>query len=151
MPTNYDSIDLSFSWNGDYGLEGGDLADTSSDQIQTLLQFIHSIVSSEKGDWELHPTLGTGLSELIGEPNNKSTSQLLQTRVQLGLTSSGAVRAADLVVKVLPVSLHKILVALGINAAATSTNSLTKNSISTALVFDTVENNVSFIDGLKHG
>lgn len=145
MATNYDAVDFSFSWNGDYNLEGGDLKDTSADQIQTLLQTIHSTIASSKGDWELNPGNGAGLSDFVGEPNSKATAQLINTRISSSLPSIG-INSSDLVIKIVPVGIHQLLLILAINARATEKNSLLKDGLITSLVFDTIENQVSFLE-----
>ena len=46
MPSNYDDIDLRFTWNGDFVLKNGDLGDNSEDALLSLMDQIHDICAS---------------------------------------------------------------------------------------------------------
>tara|TARA_Y100000310_G_scaffold234993_1_gene238014 strand:+ start:12771 stop:13235 length:465 start_codon:yes stop_codon:yes gene_type:complete len=147
MPANYDSVDLSFTWNGDYEFDGGDLADTSDDHIQAFQQDLATIVASSEQDWENYPYRAAGVDDWVGEPNTRRTAIALKERVNIALVSSGVVADGDLTVKVVPVHIHRVLIVLGIKALATQFNSLEVGSrLTVALLFDSMEHQVSFLD-----
>lgn len=147
MPTNYDKVDLQWSWNGDYSPgQDHDFADTSSDKIQSLVQEIQTVVQSSLADWEEHPGLGAGLDDFIGEANTRQTAESLKTRVRDSLILFNIVRDTDLDVKVLPVGPHTVLILIRVAALATEENSLAENSIVITTVFDYLERGVFFIE-----
>ena len=147
MATDYDSVDLSFTWNGDYEFDGGDLADTAEDQILALVQDVATICASSERDWENYPYRAAGIDDWVGEPNTRRTAAALKERVKITLSSSGIVRDGDLVVRVVPVHIHRVLIIIGIKALATQFNSLEVGQrLTVALLFDTMEHQVSFLD-----
>ncbi len=144
---SYDSIDISFSWDGDFELgKDGDLKDTSDDLIQALLQEIRSIIKSEFGDWKEHVSYAAGLSEYRGEPNTRKVGESIEQRVRSVLVSNNVVRPEDLDVRVVPVHIHQILIMIKIRALATPNNSLVLGQpIVTSLVYDSVEDSIWYV------
>lgn len=148
MPTNYDSVDLEFSWNGDFQLgKDGDIADTYNDQIQTLIQNIQTVVNSELNDWKEHPALGAGLDDFVGEPNTKDTARQINARIVGALVQNNIVLEDDVTVKVVPVDRHTVFITITVTALATADNSLEGTSVTTSLVFDYFERGVVFLQG----
>ncbi len=146
MANIYDDIDLKFSYNGDYDLSSGDLADTSEDGLLSLRQQLHSIMASSFKDWEIYPNFGAGLNDFVGEANTRSTARTLQDRIRTSIISTGIVAEQDLQIKVTPVHIHKVLVTLLISAVATPNNNLSSNKdrMVISLVFDFVEQGIFF-------
>ena len=73
----YDSIDLYFSNAGDLALDNSnDIASTEGDMLLSFRQEIFNRVRSEFQDWTLHPWIGAGLSDIIGEPNSRETAEI---------------------------------------------------------------------------
>jgi hypothetical protein len=144
---NYDAIDARFFWNGDYSLKDGDLADTSEDYLLSLLQEVHSVVASSLRDWENYPQYGATLDDFLGEPNIPSTASAISDRLKISLISAGIVEEQDLAIKVVPVHMNRVLIVIGIDAVSTTFNSLAQGEkLVTSLVFDTVEQQVVFLN-----
>lgn len=144
----YDSIDLEFSWNGDFALGWeGDLADTSDDLLKALRQEIHTVCASYAGDWELYSNLGASLRDYVGEPNNRRTADAIHERLRLSLISAGVVAENDLELRVVPVHRHRVLIVVKIAVIPTAFNKMDRstNSITTALVFDFIEQGIHFL------
>ena len=149
MASVYDSVDMRWTWNGDYSLgHDGDLADTSTDVLLSLLQDIHDICASAAQDWELLPNWGAQLDDFIGEPNVRSRANQLHDRVRLALTNTNTVAERDLQIRVIPVHRHKVMILIAVQVVATAQNQLnsTTNKVRTALVFDFVEQGMLFWD-----
>jgi hypothetical protein len=146
----YDSIDFSWSWDGDY-IEGldGDLKDSSGDKnlLESLVTEVHTVLRSETGDWLLDPSVGANLSDFRGEPNNRNTGKGLEQRVKGKLIATGIIRQEDLNVRVVPVGRHEVLTIIKVNATATPLNGLTPGQpLIISLVYDTLEDSVFFLD-----
>ena len=149
MPSVYDALDLRWTWNGDYAVgHGGDLMDTSTDALMSLLQDIHNVCASALGDWELYPNLGAGLDDFIGEPNVRSRANLIHDRVRLSLVDANIVRESDLKIRVIPVHRHRVMILIAVHVVPTSANGLSANNnkLRTAFVFDFVEQGMLFWD-----
>ena len=148
MASIYDDIDIEFNRNGDLELgRDKDIKTTKNDGLQSLLDQIHSICASTFEDWELYQNRGAALSDFIGEPNNQFTANRIQDRIKISLTASGLILSEDLKVRVFPVHAHKLLAIISIDAIATVFNDLQPgDSVRTALVFDTIEQQVFFLN-----
>ena len=144
---NYDSIDIDWTWDGDYLIgKDGDLKDTSYDYIQSLLNEIRTVVRSEYDDWELHTMLASNLSDFLGEPNSKAVAKAIEERIISSISAVGIVAAADLQVRVVPVQNHIVLITLTISAEATSKNSLSAGEpVIVSLTYDSLEDSVFFL------
>jgi hypothetical protein len=133
----YDSIDLDWSFRGDlYIDEKGDIQDTRSDLLRSLQNEVMTIVNSSKGDWLLYPTLGASLDEMIGEPNTKATARAIEQKIVTQLTTIGIVRASDLQVKVVPITIHRVAILVTISCMRTTGNGLAQDQITSRLLFD---------------
>jgi len=147
MAQNYDTVDLRWTWNGDYSLSAGDLADTSSDMLLSLRQEVHTVCASSLKDWENYPFLGATIDDFIGAPNNKGTAAALHDRLKISLIAAGVVAEEDLAIRIVPVHASRVLILLGIKAAATAQNELDYSErIVVSMVFDTVEQQVVFFE-----
>lgn len=139
---NYDAVDIDWSWDGDH-LVGpdGDIADTSDDYSRSLVNEITTVIKSELLEWEKDPTIGADLSDFVGEPNTRENGARLEDRVRTRLVDSGIVVPEDLTVRVIPLSIHRVMISITVLALATVNNDLTVGEpIVVNLVFDTTEN-----------
>lgn len=142
-------MDIRWTWNGDFALgPDGDLLDTSSDVLVSMIQDVHTICASALSDWELYPNMGAGLDDFIGEPNVRSRADLISDRLRLALTNADIVDERDLSIRVAPVHRHKVLIVITIDVTPTPDNKLaaTETRVKTAFVFDFVEQGMLFFD-----
>lgn len=145
MAANYDAIDVTFSWNGDFLVgRDGDFADTSSDQIQSLIQEIQDVSASSLSDWLEHPTRAASIEEFVGEPNSRETGQQIKDRIFSALVVNGIVQARDLEVRVVPIGIYTVMVIVRVTAQASVSNSLQTNSVVVTLAFDYKERGIYF-------
>ncbi len=144
---NYDSIDLRWTWDGDYSCgDDGDLEDTSFDYIYSLIQEIQTIVKGEFKDWEKHPNLCADLNDYNGEPNTRATGDKIANRIKSKLVSGGLVRIEDLRVKVVPVHLHQVLVSISVQASPSPNNSLQLGQpVVVNTIYDSSEHSIYFL------
>ena len=147
MASFYDSTDVAWSWNGDIlPSHDGDIKDTSDDTIQSMIDQIMIVVSSSLNDWAIYPSRATGIDDFVGEINNNDTADRIHDRTRLSLVSAGIVNEEDLEIRVIPISIHKMMVIIFVDAMATNTNSLENNGpVKVALVFDTATRQVFFV------
>jgi len=147
---NYDSIDLDWSWDGDFAIDiTGDLKDTSSDFLLSLVNEIATIVKSESLEWEKDITLGGNLGDFQGQPNVAAVGAAIEDRVSSSLVNQNIIQPGDVSVKVLPVHANQVLIMIRVAAEATSRNGLVPGEpVKINLVYDTSENSVFF---LNHG
>jgi len=143
----YDDIDAAWTWDGDFVVsDKGDLEDTSSDGLQSLLNEIHTLIRSDFGDWENHPIHASNLSDFRGEPNNRQTAEAIEERLVSTISAAGLVSASDISVRVVPVHAHQVLILMRINAAATPDNNLEPgNALVVAFTYDSLEDSVFFL------
>lgn len=151
MPGNYDNIDFDWSFDGDLIIDDdGDIKDTSDDHIRSLLNEIQTIVKSETQDWRDNPEVGAGLSDFIGEPNDRTTARDLQARLEnaIGLI----VNRQDLSVRIIPFHIHKVAILIAVQALSTPNNSLTSfTPITLHFVFDYQESGLYITtDSMDH-
>jgi len=145
--SNYDALDARYFWNGDYNIQDGDIGDTSSDYLLSLLQEVHSVAASSLRDWENYPNYGATLDDFLGEPNTPSTASAISNRLKISLIAAGVVEESDLAIKVVPIHANRVLVVIGISATPTAYNSLANGEkLITSLVYDTVEQQVVFLN-----
>lgn len=138
---------MDFTWDGDLtvGLDG-DLGDTSDDFIRSLMNEIRDCVKSEFGDWEKDPHVAADLSDFKGEANTRNTGKLIEERVKSRLASAPIVAAQDIFVKVVPVHVNQILIAIRISAVATPGNSLKVGEpIVVSFLYDSTEHDIFFL------
>lgn len=143
----YDSIDCAWSWDGDYSVGiDGDLADTSSDLLISLITEIQTAIKSETFDWERDQGFATNLSDFQGMPNIKEMGQRIESRVKSTLVEFGIVFPFDLHVRAVPTHPNEILIALAVKVAPTLENGLSANDpIQIHFVYNTQENNIFFL------
>lgn len=144
----YDSVDAAWSFDGDYQIgHDGDLKDTSSDYLLSVVNEIQTVVKSEFGDWAKDPNVGANLSDFVGEANDRDTGKAIEDRIRSRIVAIGIVRPEDLKIGVLPVSRHEVMISISVNATATSLNNLTPGEpLTVTLVYDTLENNTFFFE-----
>ncbi len=145
--SNYDTTDLDFSWDGDYtkGLDG-DLGDTSDDYIRSLTNEIRDCVKSEFADFEKDPHFAADLSDFKGEPNTRNTGKAIENRVKSRIVAVGLVKAQDIQVKVIPVHVNQVLIAIRIQALATAGNSLNVGEpVIASFLYDSMEHDIFFL------
>jgi hypothetical protein len=151
MASLYDSVDLDFTWDGDYIIDSsGDLKDTSDDYLKSIQNEIFSIVKSSVGDWKEDPQLGADLDDFIGEPNDRNTAANMKARLQSSLTQ--VVNAKDLSVRIVPVHLHKVLIIINLEVIPTAQNKMRGgNSVTINFLYDYFEKGVYVdIDDMNH-
>lgn len=144
---NYDTIDLDFTWDGDLTVgDDGDLGDTSDDFIRSLMNEIRDCVKSEFGDWEKDPHVAGDLDDFKGEPNTRGTGKRIEERVKSRLVSASIVQSGDVQVKVIPVHVNQIMIAIRIQAVATPGNSLKLGEpVVISFLYDSSEHDIFFL------
>jgi|SRR3990167_915262 len=143
----YDSIDLNWSWDGDYGIdEMGDIQDTSTNLLTSLSNEIQTVIKSEPFDWERDITLGATLSDFHGQPNTREVAKALEQRIKSSLSNHGIVQLGDISVRVVPVHVNQTLVAIRVAAQATPRNGLVPGEpLKVDLIYDSLENSTFFL------
>ena len=144
---NYDTIDLDFTWDGDFTKgQDGDLGDTSDDYIRALVNTIRDLVKSEFGDWEKDPNFAGSLADFRGEPNTRAIGKTIEDRVKSRLSGSQVAQSQDILVKVVPVHANQILIVIRIQAISTPRNSLKPGEpVVVSLVYDSTEHDIFFL------
>jgi hypothetical protein len=123
MARNYDSIDLDWTWDGDFIIDGqGDLKDTSEDFLLSFTNEVRTIIKSSLTDWREDPSVGSNLDDFVGEPNSIDTAVAIQRRISASLGI--IVSSSDLSIRVVPVGVNKVLIILTIQVQATPENKL---------------------------
>ncbi len=142
MPRNYDAVDIDWSFDGDLLLDKtGDLKDTSEDSLLSFRNEILTIVKSDLEDWREEPAVGADLGDFVGEPNTPLTAKAIQERVSNSLLLICSQQ--DLSVRVIPVGVHKVLVAINIQVMATPKNGLrVGDSLTVSFLYDYFERGV---------
>ena len=145
MPKVYDKIDLYWTFEEDLiiGPEG-DLYDTSEDPLRSLIQEAKTRIQGDQEDWELYPDVGAGLSDLIGEPNNKITAENGKAKIIAALTRDGLVASSDISIRYMPVGPHSLLYKLVIAVTPTDLNYQTEY-IDVKVLFDYMDGNLHFV------
>lgn len=148
---NYDAIDIAWQWDGDFGRGiDGDLADTSSDHVQALVQEIQSVIRSISGDWKEHPTLAADLAEFRGEANTRENAERMKKRIISVLTAHNIVRREDLEVRIVPTHIHQVAILIKIFAQSTPNNSLVLGEpVVSVFIYDSVEDSVFYVPESK--
>ena len=136
------ATDLRWSWDGDFVVTDGDLADTSLNRLLSLIQEAKSRVKSDIGDWKLHPYLGASLSELQGEPNTPALAQEGVTRIKAALEKNNFIPSGMVDVSYVPIDNETILFKIKISIAGANNNEI----IQLGLVVDFAEEGIFFIE-----
>jgi hypothetical protein len=142
MARNYDSVDLDFTWDGDFLLDKqGDLKDTSEDLLLSFKNEIFTIVKSDLTDWREDPSVGADLGDFVGEPNTIDTAKEIQNRVKNSLLLIAT--ESDISVRVVPVGIHRVLVALQVQVLPTAENGLRSGDVATvSFLYDYFERGI---------
>lgn len=148
---NYDSIDLDWTWDGDYVIgEDGDIGDTRADLLKSFLNELHTVLRSEFDDWQEHPNLATNLSEYRGEPNVREVAVDMQQRIVARIAAVGVARAEDLNVRIVPVGKAQVLTIIQVNAMSTPGNNLTVGQpLVVSFLYDSLEDSIFFMEESK--
>ena len=132
----YDSVDLYFSSAGDLALDNSnDIASTEGDILLSFKQEIFNRVRSEFQDWTLHPWIGAGISDIIGEPNSRETAEIGKEKIMNSLTIGAFVVADDVNIKYMPITHDSIMYTIEIDVEPTEENDYA-NSIRITLLLD---------------
>jgi hypothetical protein len=139
MPRNYDSIDLDFTWDGDFLVDSqGDLKDTKEDILLSFRNEVFTVIKSSLKDWREEPGVGASLDDFVGEPNVADTGKAIEQRVRSALIVITS--ANDLNVRVIPVGVHKVLITITIQVLATPENGLTSGeALNVSFLYDYFE------------
>jgi len=141
-PQIYDNTDCFWTSQGDYYLgDDGDLMDTESDPLRSLVQEVRTRAAADPGDWAVFPTVGAGLRDFVGEPNNARNAEMIKARLLAALAKEGLINTRDMEIKYLPVTLDKLLVRLTVRVAPTAKNAGSQY-ITTTVVYSYSDNNV---------
>lgn len=142
MPKNQDSIDLFFNGAGDITIDGDrDVASTEHDILLSLKQEIRNRVKSDLSDWTVHPWIGAGLTEIVGEPNSKETAEIGKEKILNSLTTGAFVAAQDVNITYMPVSKDAIAYRIKISVEPTEENDYAED-IQLTLVLDLNNDNI---------
>lgn len=139
MPSNYDSIDLDWTIDGDFMKDSsGDLKDTSEDLLLSFKNEVFTIIKSDLKEWREDLNVGAGLDDFIGEPNSKEIAARLEDHVKSALLLIAS--SSDLNIRVIPVGVYKVLITVNIQVLATVDNGLQAGEgVSVTLLFDYME------------
>lgn len=129
-------LDLYYSQNGDFVLNGGDLQDTVFDIWEGTKSIIRSRVCGITGDWRLYPQLTANLNTLQGQPNTKETGLKIKQLVQDSLTKDGFLKESDFTVRVVPVSFTSISIFVILKVPDTTQENNTNIMYFTALNYE---------------
>ena len=145
MPQLQDSVDLVWTTRGDIAISNeGDISDTLYDPLRSLYQEIITRIKSALDEWGVFPDVGASLGDLVGQPNNKETSELVKTRIIAALAKNGFINTNDIKVKCFPVSHDSLFIRVSVRVAPTALN-----GNSDILVLDTLynysDNNISSV------
>lgn len=145
MPKIYDKMDLYWGFDGDLlvGPEG-DLYAPEDDVLRSLVQEVRTRIMGDQQDWELYPDVGAGLSDLIGQPNNKTTAESGKAKIIAALTRDGLVSAGDISIKYMPIGPYNLLYRLSIATAPTDAN-YQNESIDISVLFDYKDGNLHLV------
>lgn len=103
-------------------------------------------MKSEFGDWEKDPNYAADLSDFRGEPNTRNTGKLIEERVKSRLVVGNVAQSQDIQVRVVPVHINQILIAIRIQAVATPKNSLKLGEpVVVSFLYDSMEHDVFFL------
>ena len=129
MAGNYDSKDLTWTWNGDFSLDdSGDLAHNEDDALESIETEIITVIKSSTGDWASHPRIGTNLWRFVGEPNTRANADKIKDAISVSLVSAGLVRRGDIKVDINAVGLDTLYVKVFLKAIPTPANRISSQA-----------------------
>lgn len=133
--------DFYWSLDGDlaYG-NNGDIRDTSFDVCRSLFQEIRTRCQSAFKDWELHPTLGANLDNLLGKMNNRLTAEEGKASIINALTQGGFLPKNVIRVRYIPVSRNRLVYNVMVTVSIPNTNQT--RMLKTQLLYDTSEDGI---------
>ena len=110
----YNETDIKVSPSGDLNVSSnGDLELTSASGV--LKQDITFRVRTNYGEYAPHEGVGANLDSLIGEPNSMVITKKGTANIVHSLTQDGMVRATDLYVRGVPISLDNVVYYVFVN------------------------------------
>jgi len=147
MANNYDNIELVWTNSGNYSFsDAGDLKDTSSDALLSVVQEIQTVCKSSLQDWKIWPGIGADADESVGEPNIEETSVELHDRLMVGIIAMGIVDEDDLDITIIPVHRTEVLIVIRVNAVPTPYNALGEDQLLIVkFIFNYFEKGVFFL------
>ena len=102
-------------------------------------------IKSDLNSWRIYPKKGAGLSDFVGEPNNKKTAEAIKTRIVSSITRNGLVNTNDLKVIYMPVDIDKIIFRISLKVASTAANK-GSNTLDITVGYNYSENNVYMVN-----
>lgn len=144
MPKNYDSTDLLWTSRGDLFAQNGDILDTENDPLRSLYQEVKNRSKEDQGAWQVFPSLGSSVSDYVGEPNNKQTAEGIKARILASLTRDGYINSNDIEIRYAPVSTEELFVRTKIKVMPTTRNG-NSESITVYGLYRYEEDQVSFL------
>jgi len=142
MPQIQDSIDFIWASRGDiiFG-DTGDVADTKFDPLRSLAQETLTRVKSGVEDWDVFPGLGADIADMVGQPNNKETAELIRTRIIASLARDGFINTRDMEVKYFPLNHESLFIRISIKVSPTALNG-NSNSLVLNTLYNYSDNNI---------
>lgn len=119
--SNYSHTDFYWDILGDIEFDpAGDVLDTETDNLRSLVQEVRTRVSGESKDWGMYPRLKTlDVKDYLGQPNTNDLATRIKDRIVSILTYDSLVMRGDLVVLVAPASVRSLAIRLAINCTGT--------------------------------
>lgn len=142
MTRIYDSIDFDWTWDGDFLIDSqGDLKDTGENLLLSFQNEVFTIVKSDLQDWREDPGVGADLGDFIGEPNTSDIGKSIEQRVRASLALIADTSDTD--VRVVPVGIHRVLIAITFQVLATQANRLRSgDTVSVSFLYDYFERGI---------
>lgn len=136
--SNYTAIDIYWDLLGDITIDPiGDVLDTSTDKLRSLVQEIRTRVQSDYGDWGIYPKMKVlAFKDFLGKPNTKELGERIKERIISVLTYDGLIMRGDLIVIVAPINNRAMAIRLGVNCTGTPGAT---NTIDIRYIYDTKE------------
>ena len=104
----YNEVDIAVTASGDLTLSSNyDFALTQGSGV--LKQDIAFRLRTNPGEFIPHTDLGAGMDDIIGEPNNRQTCKVGESKIITSLINDGMVGNSDLYVRGVPIALDKIV------------------------------------------
>jgi len=132
MASNYDSIDIWWTEDGDFKIsDSGDIEGTEVDQIEALKQKVMDMLVSDTGDWLGYPTLAANLADFVGEANTRENAKKIEERVKKVLVNGDIVSKSDIEVSVGAINIDMVAINIIVHALPTMRNSLKREMVMT--------------------
>jgi phage baseplate assembly protein W len=110
----YNEVDISVSPSGDLRLGSNkDFILVSASGV--LKQDVAFRLRTNPGEFIPHPELGAGLDDLIGEPNDRRTAKIGESKIIHSLVYDTRITNIDLMVRAVPISLESVVFYVFIN------------------------------------